>query len=125
MGAMDKKKVFEILSPGKRAPRDYQFAPLHMVFDVNDDGTHKGRFVAGGHVVDSTHLAAYASVMKSSNLRILLTIAAKFDLEIYTGDVGGAYLNANTREMSIRVVVPNSLRGKPPNRRTIKVLIWN
>ena len=46
MGVMDKKKVFEILSPGKRAPRDYQFAQLHMVFDVKDDGTHKARFVA-------------------------------------------------------------------------------
>ena len=84
MTVMDREKVFDILGPGRRAPHNYQCASLHMVFDIKDDGTHKVRFVAGGHVVNSSYLAAYASVMKSSNLRILLTLAAKFDLEDYT-----------------------------------------
>ena len=98
LATMEKNKVFRILTRGQRAPYNYQFAPLHMVFDIKADGTHKARFVAGGHIVDSSGYAAYASVVKTSNFRILMTLAEREQLQMITGDIGGAYLNADAKE---------------------------
>ena len=98
LATMTKNKVFEILPQGQRAPPGYKFAPLHMVFDVKPGGVGKARFVAGGHVVDASSYPVYASVLKSENFRILLTIASDNKLQVVTGDIGGAYLNAPAKE---------------------------
>ena len=99
MAAMDKMDVFRILAKDEKFDRStYQYAPLHLVFDVKFDGTHKARYVIGGNRVDSSEFSAYASVVKTENIRILLTLAAKFNLQTMTGDIGNAYLNAYTEE---------------------------
>ena len=98
LATMNKNQVFEILPQGQRAPPGYKFAPLHMVFDVKPGGVGKARFVAGGHVVDASSYPVYASVLKSENFRILLTIASDNKLQVVTGDIGGAYLNAPAKE---------------------------
>ena len=98
MKTMYDNKVFRMLPRGERAPKGYQFAPLHMVYDVKEGGVGKARFVAGGHVVDSSKYAVYASVLKSEHFRMLLTIADANKLCVVTGDIGGAYLNAYTEE---------------------------
>ena len=98
MRVMATNKVFRMLPRGERAPKGYQFAPLHMVYDVKEGGIGKARFVAGGHVVDSSKYAVYASVLKSEHFRMLLTIADANRLHVVTGDIGGAYLNAPTNE---------------------------
>ena len=98
MHVMEKNKVFRMLPRGHRPPKGYQFAPLHMVYDVKEGGVGKARFVAGGHVVDSSKYAVYASVIKSEHFRMLLSIADANQLHVVTGDIGGAYLNAKTSE---------------------------
>ena len=98
LDTMNKNDVFEILPAGQRAPAGYKFAPLHMVFDVKPGGVGKARFVAGGHVVDASAYPVYASVLKSENFRMLLTIASDNKLKVVTGDIGGAYLNAPAKE---------------------------
>ena len=99
MASMDKMDVFRILAKDEKFDRStYQYAPLHLVFDVKFDGTHKARYVIGGNRVDSSEFSAYASVVKTENIRILLTLAAKFNLQTMTGDIGNAYLNAYTEE---------------------------
>ena len=98
MRVMEKNKVFRMLPRGQRPPKGYQFAPLHMVYDVKEGGVGKARFVAGGHVVDSSRYAIYASVLKSEHFRMLLAIADANQLHVVTGDIGGAYLNARTSE---------------------------
>jgi len=77
MLAMEKMDVFKLLSKDEKFTRStHQFAPLHLVFDVKFDGTHKARYVIGGNRVDSSEFSAYASVVKTENIRILLTLAA-------------------------------------------------
>jgi hypothetical protein len=46
-----------------------KFASLRMIFDVKQDGHHKGRLVIGGHVLDSEDMDTYSSVMKATSTR--------------------------------------------------------
>lgn len=69
-----------------------------MVFDVKPGGVGKTRFVAGDHVVDASAYPVYASVLKSENFRILLTMASDNKLQVVTGGFGGAYLHAPAKE---------------------------
>ena len=48
--------------------------------------------------MDLTGHEVYASTMKSVSYIILTTIAAANNLEVMTGDIGNAYLNAETEE---------------------------
>ena len=86
------------LSLRKETARGYQFAPLRMVFNVKVDLKRKSRIVIGGQVVDLSGNEVYASTMNSVSARILTKIADTNNLEVLKGDIGDAYLNANTKE---------------------------
>ena len=98
MQGLHDHQTFRFLAPGEAAPKEYQFAPLHMVFDVKTDLRRKARLVIGGHVVDSSEHSGYSSVVKMTSIRLLNIIAKAHGLECLAGDVGNAYLNASTRE---------------------------
>jgi len=59
--------------------------------------------VAGGNVISTPDCSLYASVVKTENVRVLLTIAAHLNLQVMTGDVSGAYLNAKAEEKFIPI----------------------
>ena len=82
----------------KSRAKGVQFAPLRMIFDVKVDLRRKARLVIGRHVVAYTGYEVYASTMKSVSARILMTIASANDLEVVIGDIGNAYLHAETEE---------------------------
>ena len=86
------------LSLHKARAKGFKFALLRMIFDIKVDLRRKSRLVIGGHVVNSTGHEVYASTMKSVSARILMTIAADNDLEVMTGDIGNAYLHAETED---------------------------
>jgi hypothetical protein len=99
--ALMSMNTFKILTAkeNKSFKRDgYQYAPLQMIFDVKQDMRRKARLVLGGHVIDASGHDTYASNMKGISSRILMLIAAANDLSILTGDIGNAYLYANTNE---------------------------
>ena len=100
MEALVYMKVFRKLPSSLRKARAkvFQFAPLRMIFDVKVDLRRKARLVIWGHVVDSSGHEVYASTMKSVSYSIMMTIAAANNLDFMTGDIGNAYLNANTQE---------------------------
>ena len=89
---------FAFHPPNYKPGRDYQFAPLRMIFDVKHDFRHKARLVVGGHVVENRGAATYASVVKTTSVRILDVIAHRDGLEQLCGDVGNAFVNASTKE---------------------------
>ena len=66
-----------------------------MIFDVNLDLRRKARLVIGVHVVNYYGHKVYESTMNSVSARILTKIAAANNLDVMTGDIGNAYLNAN------------------------------
>ena len=53
----------------------------------------------GGHVVDSiSEHSGYSSVVKMTSVQLLNVVAKAQGLECVAGDVGNAYLNAETKE---------------------------
>ena len=75
--------------------KGYSFAPLRMIFDVKQGGRRKARLVIGGHVLDSTDMDTYASVMKAISQRLLMIIVLLNGHKVLTGDIKNAYLYAN------------------------------
>ena len=90
--------IFEFLDDDAPLPVGYQRIPYRIVFDVKMDLTRKARICAGGHTTDPPSSITYASVVSRDSVRIALMYAALNDLPILAGDIGNAYLNAETKE---------------------------
>ena len=73
-------------------------AKFELVGIMEVDLRIKYRLVIGGQVVYLYRKEVYASTTKSVSSRILMKIAAANKLEVMMGDIGNAYLNANTEE---------------------------
>jgi hypothetical protein len=82
--------------------RNSQYAPLRMIFDIKQDLRRKARLVIGGHVVDATGYDVYASNMKTISARLLMLIASANKMDVLTGDIGSAYLFADS-DMAVHV----------------------
>ena len=93
-------RVFrKLLSSVRKArAKGFKFAPLRIICFINVDLIKKARLGIGGHVVNSYGNEVYASTMTSVSARSLMTIAATNNLDVMTGDIGNAYLSANTQE---------------------------
>ena len=99
LGQLNDYKTFESAGKGRhRCPRDYQLIRCHMVFDVKEDGRRKSRFVAGGHMTEPPKESVYSSVASLRSVRMVCFLAELNGLELMTGDVGNAYLEAKTAE---------------------------
>ena len=99
MDGLNAHKCFIYRSGGWKPPRDFQYAPLQMIFTVKPDLRRKARLVIGGHVIDSEGHSTYASTVKLQSVRLLNLIAKANGLKCLSGDIGNAYLNAKTDEL--------------------------
>ena len=79
-------------------PVGYKWIKCHMVFDIKTDLTRKARLVAGGHMMEEPKESVYSSIVSRDSIRIAFLIAALNDLEVLSGDIQNAYLNAKTTE---------------------------
>ena len=62
------------------------------------DFASKARFVAGGHTTEAPSAITYSSVVLRNSVRLAFMIAALNGLDIMSGDLENAYLNAKNRE---------------------------
>ena len=62
------------------------------------DCTRKASFVAGGHATNTPSSITYSIVVSRDSVRLAFLIAGLNDLDVLTGDVTNAYLNAKFRE---------------------------
>ncbi len=62
------------------------------------DVTMTARLVDGGHITDIPSVRTYSGVLSRDSVWIMFMIAALNDLDIMAGDIGNAYLNAETTE---------------------------
>jgi hypothetical protein len=69
-----------------------------MIFTVKADLRRKARLVAGGHMINADGHSSYSSVVRMDSIRLLNVIAKAQGLDVLAGDVGNAYLNADTKE---------------------------
>ena len=82
-----------LLSLCKARSKGFQFKPLGMIFEVKVDLIRKARIVIGDHVVKYSGQELYVSTTKSNSASILMTIAAKSNVDVMTGDI-----NTNTKK---------------------------
>jgi hypothetical protein len=90
--------AFEILDEDAPEPRMSKRIPCHMIFDIKMDFTRKARFVAGGHMTDAPVNITYSSIVAQDSVHLAFLIAALNDIDILSGDIGNAYLQAYTKE---------------------------
>jgi Reverse transcriptase (RNA-dependent DNA polymerase) len=65
---------------------------------VKHDGRHKAHLVAGGHLTDAPIDSVYSSVVSLRGVRMVTFIAELNNLQIWSTDVGNAYLESYTKE---------------------------
>jgi Reverse transcriptase (RNA-dependent DNA polymerase) len=77
----------------------YKRISCHIIYDVNHDGRHKARLVAGGHLTDPNTKSVYSGVVSLRRIRLIIFLAELNQLELWGADVDNAYLEAKTKEM--------------------------
>ena len=77
---------------------DYQYCRLHFVYEVKTDLRQKSRLVCDGSRVETRGLSTRATVVKGISVRLLDLIAHAQDLRVLCGDIGNAFIQAETNE---------------------------
>lgn len=106
------KIAFLLLEDNEATPVGSKLINYHLIFDVKMDLTRKARLVAGGHLNKevSKHIT-YSSVVSKESVRICFMLAALNNLEVLSGDIGNAYLNAKPREKCHVIITDDLLFG--------------
>lgn len=86
--------AFKHLGENQNVPPGYEYAPLHLIFDVKMDFTRKARLVFGGHKTSDPVGSTYAGVVSRESVRIAFTYATLMGLEVMAADIQNAYLSA-------------------------------
>ena len=89
-----------------KPPRGYNPLKVHYVFDVKHDGRHKARLVAGGHLTPIPIESVYSGVVSLRGFRIVLALGELNGMDVWSTDIGNAYLCANTEELLFVVAGP-------------------
>ena len=100
MNQLDESLTF--IDKGKfntqRIPKGHKKITAHLVFDVEHDGRHKARMVAGGHLTNTPLESACAGVVSPRGLQMCIFLAELNGLAPCATDIGNACLEAKTRE---------------------------
>jgi hypothetical protein len=79
---------------------------VHLIFAVKQNGRHKSRVVADGHLTDVPIDSVYSGVVSLHGLRLLVFLAELNGLQTWATDIGNAYLEAETLESCFIVAGP-------------------
>jgi hypothetical protein len=97
---------FEDKGLGAPIPEKFTKIPTHFVYDVKHDGRHKARMVAGGHRTETPVDSVYSGVVSLAGIRIVTFLAELNDMELWSTDIGNAYLESYTKEKVAFVAGP-------------------
>ena len=98
LNQLDEYSTFDDRGKNGKVPTGYKKIQVHLVYDIKHDGRHKARLVAGGHLTDVPMESVYSGVVSLYGLHIVLFLAELNKLEVYSTDIGNAYLEAQTSE---------------------------
>ena len=79
------------------APQGYQKIKINLVFPCKQDGHHKARLVAGGHLTPDLIDSIYSGVVSTRSLRLSIFLAKLNSMEVWGADIGNAYLEATIK----------------------------
>eukprot|EP00957_Ditylum_brightwellii_P137363 10472438-Ditylum_brightwellii.AAC.1 len=96
MSVLDRLSVFKYHTPDKKFSKEegWQYASMHMIFNIKHNLRHKACFVVGGHVVDSLKHTTFSSTVQDISVRLMLMIAVQNNLVMMSGDIGNAFFMA-------------------------------
>jgi hypothetical protein len=97
LNQLDEYKTFDDRGHVRPGP-EYQRINVHLLFDAKHDLRRKARMVAGGHLTKAPLQSIYSGVVSLRSIQIALLAAELNGLTILGGDVGNAYLEADTEE---------------------------
>lgn len=100
INALLKMKVFQFQPSSYCLSKQegWQYAPLRMIFAVKHDLRRKACLVVGGHVTNASMYDRYAATVHTENIRLMFYLLVTNNVNVLTGDVGTAYINAFTEE---------------------------
>ena len=84
--------AFKILQEHESIPVGYSKSSGHIIFDVKMNFTRKARWVKHGHLTPDLDDSKYAGVVSRESVRIALTYAALYGIEVLAADIRNAYL---------------------------------
>ena len=87
-----------MLDKGNHVPVGYKEINCHLIFNVKMYLTRKARYVSGWHIANPPLSITYDSMVSCYSVRLAFLIPAFNDLDILSGDIQNAYLNAPTKE---------------------------
>eukprot|EP00957_Ditylum_brightwellii_P188406 14342877-Ditylum_brightwellii.AAC.1 len=87
MDALERLGLFQYHGAKTRFHQNdgWQYAPIHMIFDIKHDPHRKARFVVGGYITASFELTPYSSTIKDISVRLMMLVAAKYGLGMIWG----------------------------------------
>jgi len=98
LAQLDEYETFQDLGENATVPEGHKKIRVHMVYDVKHDGRYKARLVAGGHMTDTPIDSVYSGVVSLRGIRIVSFLAELNNLQLWSTDVGNAYLESYTKE---------------------------
>jgi hypothetical protein len=98
--------AFEVLDDSKKVPIGWHLVTGHIIFDVKMDFTRKARWVLDGHKTPDPSGSTYAGVVSRESVRIAFTYAALNGLNVCSGDVRNAYLQAPSSQKDYIICGP-------------------
>ena len=119
-------KLFKIHQerPQFSTEEGWKFAPLHWVCAVKQDGRHKAGLVIGGHVTDAEGYNTFSSKVRMEHVRLQVFLAAYFDNDMLSGDIGSAYLNAQNKGKNLYQTRRRIRHERRPYIYSTKGIIW-
>ena len=120
---LEQYKVFEDL--GENLPTDTESKQImvRFVYDIKHDGRHKARLVAGGHLTSPLEYSVYSSVVSLRGLRMVIFLSELNNQQLWTTDVGNAYLEADTEE-KVHIVAGPEFRDREGHVLVIKKALY-
>ena len=98
LAQVDDYDTFEDKGKGYNPGPGWKKIRCHIVYAVKHDGRHKARLVAGGHLTDTPIDSVYSSVVSLRGVRLIAFIAEHNGLDLWSTDIGNAYLETYTKE---------------------------
>ena len=92
LAALIDHNCFQFKPKGYKPSKEYQYAPLRLVFELKQDLRRKARLVIQGFTIDPRDLETRSTVVKGISVRLLDVITHRDNLKILTGDVGNAFI---------------------------------
>jgi len=98
--------TFNELGLHTEVPEGFKNIRVYLILDVKHDGRHKARLVADGHLMDIPVNTVYSGEVSLRGIRLLLFIAELNKLQVWSTDIGNAYLQAKMKEKVCFIAEP-------------------